>query len=93
MKKVKLLSVFALFVCVCAMVPTIVNASEKDSTAGVSDCFSTMNKDMKVIEMPDGGYLQGEATLIKEDGTRVEYNSETDENAISVEQAREEFNK
>lgn len=46
------------------------------------------NDNDKVIHLPGGGYLKGEATLHKDDGTVIVYNSETDTNAITVAEAR-----
>lgn len=50
--------------------------------------LSEWNDNDKVIHLPGGGYLKGEATLYKDDGTVIVYNSETDPNAITVAEAR-----
>ena len=53
--------------------------------------LSEWNDNDKVIHLPGGGYLKGEATLHKDDGTVIVYNSETDPNAITVAEQEEMF--
>lgn len=48
--------------------------------------FSGLKDSDKVLRLPKGGYLYGEATLINADGTKVELNSFEDPNAITVEE-------
>ncbi|WP_302373488.1 hypothetical protein [Enterococcus asini] len=50
--------------------------------------FPELAGDQKVLELPKGGFLHGEAIVEEADGTTIHYNSETDVNSISIDQAR-----
>lgn len=55
--------------------------------------FEELEDTDKVIELPKGGYLIGGASLMDPDNPEVvleKYDSETDKNAITVEEAKEE---
>ncbi|WP_297053215.1 hypothetical protein [uncultured Dubosiella sp.] len=93
MKKTTLVGIVLLSGCIIIPV-THAMASEKDpeqqgKEAYVQNVFSTMADDEKVLQMPSGGFLSGEATVIKADGTTIEYNSETDPGAMTVAEAKE----
>ena len=55
-----------------------------------SEYFYDLKEEDKVLELPDGGFLYGSATVTdNEDSTITEtYNSLTDENSITVKEAR-----
>lgn len=57
----------------------------------VNNVFSDVEDTKKVLELPKGGYLIGEATLITEDGSKIKYNSEEDPNSKTVSQAKIEL--
>lgn len=57
----------------------------------VNNVFSDVEETEKVLELPKGGYLIGEATLITEDGTRIKYNSETDPNSKTVAETKNDL--
>lgn len=57
----------------------------------VNNVFSDVEDTKKVLELPKGGYLIGEATLITEDGSKIKYNSEEDPNSKTVSQAKMEL--
>lgn len=46
--------------------------------------FDDLNENDKVLQLPDGGFLYGSASIEYEDGTIINLNSETDPNAVTV---------
>ena len=91
MKKVGFFILIAGIACSLPLLYVKANDSNRSNNTYASDPFSTMEETDKVVQLPEGGYLKGEATLITEDGTEIQYNSETDPNAITVKEAREEI--
>lgn len=85
-------------ICLCLMIfimnpITSVKANEVDnSEILMNTLFEGLDETDKVLELPDGGFLYGEAMDVDaEDETIVyeSYNSQTDENSITVKEAVE----
>ncbi len=93
MKKIKLF--IPLFVGISTISAYSVFANSNDiQPTSVSyeacevDYFPGLNDDDKVIQLDDGGFLNGQAWL--QDGNNTIYlNSETDPNAITIKEAKE----
>lgn len=51
--------------------------------------FNDLKDNDKVLQLPDGGFLCGSASIEYEDGTVINLDSETDPNAITVKKAKE----
>lgn len=95
MKKITMIGIIlfsGLMIC-----PTIITeAVEKDNNVSedpqtqsyMENVFSDLNDTDKVLEMPNGGFLYGEATVINPDGSSVHYNSATDSNSKTVLEAK-----
>lgn len=59
----------------------------------INEVFEDFDSSMKILVLPDGGFLQGKATVYNANDTNCKksiavYDSETDKNAISVAQAK-----
>lgn len=101
MKKLKIF--IPLFIGVCSItvysvwassneVSPTVDSSESTSIDNVStEDFPGHSDDDKVIQLEDGGFLYGRAWLQDGDKT-IELNSETDQNAITVSEAKKIIN-
>lgn len=76
-----------------SMVHINANEAKKENIKYPTNYLSEWNENDKVIQLPDGGYLKGEAILHKEDGIVIVYNSETDSDAMTVKEVRESFAK
>ena len=50
----------------------------------LENVFSDLDDTDKVLEMPNGGFLHGEAIVTDSDGSRIYYNSNTDSNSKTV---------
>ena len=55
--------------------------------------FNDLKDNDKVLQLPDGGFLCGSASIEYEDGTVINLNSETHPNAITVKKAKENLGK
>lgn len=51
--------------------------------------FDYFEDEDKILQTPDGGWLKGQAYLEFEDGTIIEYDSNTDPNAMTAREAKE----
>lgn len=59
-----------------------------------SSIFAQLDDDEKILPLPDGGYLYGQATISDSEDTTIvleEYDSETDTSSITVKEAKEDF--
>lgn len=65
-----------------------VSADTNDTKSNEIQILSNLQSTDKVLQMPEGGYLHGQATVETADGTITHYDSETDKNAVTVDQAR-----
>lgn len=98
MKKINFF--ISLFIGICSITVYSVWASSNDVSPSTNFTESTSNDsipiedfpdlsdDDKVIQLDDGGFLYGKATLQDGDNT-IELNSETDPSAITVREAKE----
>ena len=61
-----------------------------ENNAIENQLFCDLEDDDLVLELPEGGYLFGEATIENDNGDVIgKYNSQTDDNSITVKEARE----
>lgn len=67
-------------------------SSEEQQELLSDEPFADLDKDEKILQLPDGSFLKGEATAystMSRSGSGIILNSETNPNSITVEAARE----
>ncbi|MXQ74289.1 hypothetical protein GSF08_10165 [Clostridiaceae bacterium DONG20-135] len=93
MSKKILLSIIFL----CLITPIKISANEKDvsniyTKSYLEDYFQELDDSDLVLEMPNGGYLHGEATILDLEGNIIStVSSQTDEKAKTVGEIKEEL--
>lgn len=96
MKKISLITLSTLAILFSICLPNFnVLAKEQDTSTEIikttENMFSDLDNNEKVLMLPDGGYLHGSGFITDSENSDqiiAEYNSETDPNSITVQEAK-----